>query len=156
MAIKFNQQYIDTLANAHAPGETVVGASAGVHKPIWALGVPFFFKTYLFIATERSLVLVEHRRGLFYDRVEQVERFAWSEVTEAKVSGLLLKKKLKLAFSNGHPPVTAQLPGLLGPIAKAKPSAKALVETWQRGKALPSTPAPAMIGQGAQYYQGVG
>jgi len=156
MAIKFNQQYIDTLASAHAPGETVVGATAGVHKPVWALGVPFFFKTYLFIATERSLVLIEHRRGLLYDRVESATRFAWSEVTEAKVSGLLLKKKLQLTFSNGHPAVKAQLPGLLGPIAKAKPAAKTLVETWQRGKALPSTPAPAMIGQGAQYYQNVG
>ena len=102
MAIKFNQTYIDTLARAHAPNERVISATGGIHKPIWALGMPFFFKTYLAIATERSLILVEHRRGLFYDRVESVERFAWSEIAEAKVAGFLLKKKVKLSFGNGQ------------------------------------------------------
>ena len=147
MAIKFNETYIDTLAKAHAPGESVVASSAGVHKPFWALGVPFFFKTYLMIATERSLILVEHRRGLLYDRVERVERFAWSEVAEAKVSGLLLKKKLKISFANGHASVAVPLPGLFGPIKQAKQGAQTLVSTWQRGKALPSTPAPAQLPQ---------
>lgn len=145
MAIKFNETYINTLAKAHAPGDTVVASSAGVHKPIWALGLPFFFKSYLLIATDRSLLLVEHRRGLFYDRMEKVERFAWGEVSAAKVSGLLLKKKLKLAFSNGRAALAIVLPGLLGPIPKAKLAAKTLVTTWERGKALPSGHPPALL-----------
>ncbi|MCA9607585.1 MAG: hypothetical protein KC619_18385 [Myxococcales bacterium] len=156
MAIKFNPQYVDTLAKAYAPQETVVASSAGVHKPIWALGLPFFFKTYLFIATDRRLLVVEHRRGLMYDRIEKVERFAWSEIASAKVAGLLLKKSLKLTFTTGRAALSAVLPGLFGPIAKAKPGAQSLVDTWQRGKALPSTPAPAYLPSAQPSYASVG
>lgn len=146
MAIKFNPQYVDTLAKAYAPQETVVASSAGVHKPIWALGMPFFFKTYLFIATDRRLLVVEHRRGLMYDRIEKVERFAWSEIASAKVAGLLLKKTLKLTFTTGRAALSAVLPGMLfAPLAKAKAGATALVDTWQQRKALPSSPAPAYL-----------
>ena len=156
MAIKFNPQYIDTLAKAYAPQETVVASSAGVHKPIWALGIPFFFKTYLFIATDRRLLVVEHRRGLLYDRVEKVERFAWSELASAKVAGLL-RKKLRLAFTTGRAALSVALPGLFGPIAKAKPGAVALVDAWNRGKALPSSPAPAAFPETRAYsHYGVG
>ena len=155
MAIKFNQAYIDTLAKAHAPQETVLATSAGVHKPIWALGIPFFFKTYLLIATERRLLVVEHRRGFLYDRMEKVERFAWSEVASAKVAGLRLKKTLKLAFTNGQAAISMVLPGLLGPIAQAKQGAQTLVEAWQRGKTLPSTPAPQYL-PAQQSYMNVG
>lgn len=145
MAIKFNAQYIDTLAKAHAPQETVVATTAAVHKPIWALGIPFFFTTFLFIATERRLLVVQHKRGLLYDRMEKVERFAWSEISSAKVSGLM-KKKIALAFTTGRAKLSAALPGLFfAPIAKAKPGAATLVDTWQRQKALPSSPAPAYL-----------
>ena len=144
MAIKFNPTYVETLAKAHAPGETVLGTSAGVHKPFWALGIPFFFKTYLLIATQSRLLVAEHRRGLLLDRLESVERIAWSEITTAKLSGLFLKKKLKLAFSHGRAALAITLPGFFGPIPKPAQGAKALVTTWEQRRALPSTPAPAM------------
>lgn len=144
MAIKFNPTYIDTLARAYAPNETVVASTAGVHKPLWALGIPFFFKTFLLIATQRKLLVVEHRRGLLLDRIESVDTIAWSEVSTAKVSGLLLKKKLKMAFTTGREAISMALFGFFGPIPKSADGAKAVVATWEQGKALPSTPAPAL------------
>lgn len=143
MAIKFNQTYIDTLARAYAPNDNVVASTGGVHKPFWALGIPFFFKTYLLIATQRKLLVVEHRRGLLLDRMESVDAVAWSEVQSAKVSGLL-RKKLKLAFTTGRAAISMAIFGMIGPVAKAADGAKALVGAWQQGKALPSSPAPAM------------
>ena len=50
----------------------------------------------------RRLLLVEHRRGLLYDRLEKVDSISFGEITTAKVSGLLLKKKLNLAFQSGR------------------------------------------------------
>ena len=143
MAIKFNPTYIDTIARAYAPNETVVASTAGVHKPFWALGIPFFFKTFLLIATQRKLLVVEHRRGLLLDRIESVDTVAWSEVSSAKVGGLL-KKKLKMAFTTGREAISMALFGFLGPIARSAEGAKAVVGAWEQGKALPSTPAPAL------------
>lgn len=139
MAIKFNDTYVDSIARAHLePGEQIVARSAGVHRPWWTLGIWYFWKTYLVLATNRRLLLVEHRRGLLYDRLEKVDSIAFGEITTAKVSGLLLKKKLNLAFQNGRSALSLVLPGLFGPMPKSAAGAKEVVSSWEQGKALPA------------------
>lgn len=142
MAIKFNDTYIDSIARAHLePGEQIVARSAGVHRPWWTLGIWFFWKTYLVLATNRRLILAEHRRGLMYDRLEKVESVPFGEITKAKVSGLLLKKKLNLVFQNGRSAISMVLPGLFGPIPKSVAGAKQVVSSWEQGKSLPARTA---------------
>ena len=151
MGIKFTDAYIDNIARAHLePGEQIVARSAGVHRPFWTLGFIWFWKTYLVLATDRRIILAEHRRGLFYDRLERVDAVPYSGVATAKVSGLLLKKKLKLAFQDGRSALALVLPGFPGPIARAKAGAKDVVAPWEQGKALPAPAAapaaPAAFG----------
>lgn len=154
MAIKFNETYVDSIARGHLePGEQVVARAAGVHKPLWALGIPFFFKTFLILATDRRLLLMEHRRGLIYDRLERVESVPFGEVQTAKVAGLLLKKKLKLAFASGRAKLALALPGFFGPLPRNTQGAKDLVSAWERGKSLPAPAAQPALGAGAPMAQ---
>jgi hypothetical protein len=150
MAIKFTPAYVENIVSAHLePGEKIVARAAGVHRPIWTLGIRFFWKTYLIVATDRRLVLVEHRRGLLYDRVERVEAIAWADIDTAKVSGLM-RKSLKLAFKSGRSSLSLRLPGLFGPMARNNEGAKSVVSTWEQRKALPSAHRPALGFGGAQ------
>lgn len=155
MAIKFTQTYIDTIARSHLPaGEQVVAATAGVYKPLFGMAPPFFWKKFLVVGSRTRLLLVEHRRGILFDRLEKIESYAWSELSTLKVSGLLLKKKLKMMFSTGREALTIELPGFLfSPIARAIDGAKQLVGSWDQGKLLPSTPAPAPHGYQQQQQQ---
>jgi hypothetical protein len=150
MAIKFNETYIDNIARGHLePGEQIVARSAGVHRPWWSLGLWLFSRTYLVIATNRRILLAEHRRGLVYDRLEKVEAVPFGEISKAALSGLLLKKKLHLAFLNGRRTIAIVLTGLFGPIANSVAGAKKIVASWSQGKTLPvrtsASPAHAMV-----------
>jgi len=140
MAIKFTDTYVASIARAHfQQGEQVVARTAGVHKPWWSLGIAWFFKTYLLIASAQRVLVLEHRRGLLYDRLEKVEALSWSEISSAKMGGLLTKN-LRLVLRGGRT-MAMKLTGMLGPVARNSDGARALVAAWERGKAtsLPAT-----------------
>lgn len=153
MAIKYSDAYIETVARAHLnQGEQIIGKAAGVHRPFWSLGIMLFWKNYLVLATNQRLLLIEHRRGFIYDRLEAVHSIGWNEVGEAKVSGLL-KKKLKLKFAGARPNLALNLPGLFGPMPKNVAGAKAVAGTYQQAKQLGAGAQPASLPPQAAYAQ---
>ncbi len=132
--IKYNDAYIEHIVRAHLqPGEQLMSRTAGVHRPLWTLGIRFFWRNYLLLATNQRLILVEHRRGLIYDRLEKVESIPWNAFTKAKVSGLM-SKKLKLTF--GARSLKLRVPALFAPMSRNVQGAKGIVSTWQQGMAL--------------------
>jgi hypothetical protein len=134
MAIRYSDAYVDTIARAHLQqGEQIIGRAAGVHRPWYTLGIMLFWKNYLVIATTHRLLLVEHRRGFLYDRLEAVHSVPWNAVSNAKVSGLI-GKKLKLAYEQKK--LTLRLPGFLGPIPRNVAGAKSVSATWQQARSL--------------------
>lgn len=151
MAIKFTDAYIEHIGRAQlGPGEQILSRTAGVYRPFWSFGLVFFWRTYLVLATNHRLILVEHRRGLIYDRLEKVESIPWNAVGKAKLSGLLAKK-LKLAFTGRS--LKLSVPGMLAPLARNTAGAKGIVSTWQQGMALMAPAQPAALVAGQPQYQ---
>lgn len=132
--IRYSDAYIETIARAHLQqGEQIIGRTAGVLRPWYSFGIMLFWKNYLVMATTHRLLLVEHRRGFIYDRLEAVHSIPWAAVNSAKVSGLI-GKKLKLAFE--HQKMTLRLPWFLPPVPKNIAGAKSVGATWEQARAI--------------------
>ncbi len=106
------------------PGEQLVSRSVVVDAPWYTFGMFLFHKTYLVLATNQRLVMVEHRRDFFGRglRVEKVHTVPWNQVSEMKVKGLFIKKKLRIVaqssmkFFKGNMKIPAPFFGLLSPV----------------------------------------
>src|SRR5262245_22002236 len=116
MSIKFNDLYVNTIARGLLePGEQLAGATMGYHTPFWSklFGLwRFFTRKYLVLATTQRVIFVEHRHGLFYERVESVESIPWRAVDQAKVGGLF-GTKLLVRSSQHQKTVQVNVPRLL-------------------------------------------
>src|SRR4051812_26788932 len=78
------------------PGEQLVSQTVTSYRPWWALGI--IQRQHLIMATDQRLILVDHRLQFFptSQRLHAVESIPWSNVQEVKVTGLFLKKKLRI------------------------------------------------------------
>lgn len=128
------------------PGEQLVARSLGVETPWWSMGIPFLHTTYLVLSTDQRLILVEHSRDFFGrgHKMERVHSIPWSQVREAKVKGLFLKKKLRVVGQSDirNVALTLKLPaGLFPPIANNVQGARSIEG---QGKALLQLAAPPM------------
>ncbi len=163
------------------PGEQLVARGVAVHAPWWTFGIKWFHKTFLLLSTDQRLVMVEHKndfwmRGLKTDKVHSMP---FSQVSELKVKGLFLKKKLRVVGQSNHGPVKAtyRVPGwLLSPIQNNLQNLKTIEQTAAAsrqlaapaqplalpfgggpgGQTLPSYGAPAQPAYGAPPSQGYG
>ena len=69
--IKYNDVYVSTLARGLCqPNEQFVAASAGSYQSFWTFKIPFFRHSYLLFATSDRLVVIDHRRGFLFDRMD--------------------------------------------------------------------------------------
>ena len=141
--IKFNDVYVSTLARGLCqPNEQFVAASAGSHQSFWTFNIPFFRHSYLLFATSDRLVVIDHRRGLLFDRMDTVQSYRWSEIGSMKLSGVL-SKKLVVKDASNRTVLTAKLPKLFGsPIPKAKSAAQVVVQTWEQRRQLGQAQSP--------------
>ncbi|MDQ3031646.1 MAG: hypothetical protein M3Y87_04455 [Myxococcota bacterium] len=138
MAMFFSDLYVDTVSKALLqPGEQLVARASATEVPWWSMGIPMLASHYLVLVTDHRAVLVRHKRGwLTGDRMEEVKTIPWNQVERAKLSGMFRKKKL--AIKGGGVDVSLAMRGGFLEIPNNLDAGKALVDTWQRAKALPS------------------
>lgn len=141
--IKFNDVYIEAMARGLLQeGEQLVARTAGSQTPFWAFGAPFFRHSYLVLVTTHRLILVDHRRGFLYERLDKVESFPLSHLDGLKVSGFLFKKALKFRVpSQGRSFKITLAGGLFSPIKGALAGARQLTAAWQGTLSLGGAPA---------------
>ena len=150
----FTDLHVQLLARGILnPGEQLVGQTVTQHNPWWAMGL--IRKTFLVLATDQRLVLVEHRVAWFHQALalRNVESIPWNQVEETRVKGIFTKKlRLRAQTSQGPLRITMKVPnqffGLLAPMRNNLVGARAVAgafDTGRQGAALP----PASTGYGA-------
>jgi hypothetical protein len=138
------------------PGERLVGQTVTSYMPWWAFG--FIRRQYLVLATDQRLILVDHRYGFFRpttQRLHAADSIAWSNVQEAKVTGLFLKKKLRVRGMGQHGPIALKMVisnalfGLLAPMKNNMQGARNIAAhaLTSMGSAPALGPAPQQIPQ---------
>lgn len=152
--IKYSDVYVQTLARGLCePGEQFVTAGAGSHQSFWTLNIPWFRHDYLLIATAERLIVADHRRGLLFDRMDQVASYRWSDITAMKLGGVFTKK-LVLKDAQNKTVLTMKLPKLLlNPLKNNTQNVKAVVQTWEQRRALGAGQAAAGSLPPASYQQ---
>lgn len=151
------------------PGEQLVSRSVIVDAPWYTFGMWLFHKTYLVMATNQRLVMVEHSRDFFNRgmKMDKVHSVPWSHVQEMKVKGLLSKKLRIVAQSNmrffkGKMKIPNTFFGLLAPIQDNVQNARVLEQQFASVRQLPggapqqygSLPPQQMQGMAPQLPQG--
>jgi hypothetical protein len=149
--IKYSDVYVQALARGLCnPGEQFVAAGAASYQSFWTFQIPWFKHSYLFIATNERLIVVDHRRGLIFDRMDAVQSFRWSDIGGMKISGLLSKKVIVRDLNN-RPVLKAKLPPFLAnPFKNNLNSLRAVVQTWEQQRSLGAAPAYGQLPQQAQ------
>lgn len=132
--------------------EQLVSRSVVVDAPWYTFGMWLFHKTYLVLATNQRLVMVEHSRDFFNRgmKMDKVHSVPWGNVQEMKVKGLLAKKLRIVAQSNmrffkGKMKIPNTFFGLLAPIQDNVQNARVLEQQFNSMRSLP--PAAPQYGQ---------
>jgi len=156
----FSDLHVDLLSKGLlAPGERRVGQTVTRYVPWWALG--FINKTYLVIATDQRIIMVEHRMAWLHQamKLHSVESMPWSTVQEARVTGLF-GKKLRVRGQSPSGPVALKhripnpLFGLLAPMRNNVGGARAIEGAFQATRSLAAAPQVAALPPApAQYAQ---
>jgi len=151
----FSDLHVQILARGILePGEQLVGQTVTSYMPWWAFG--FIRRQYLVLATDRRLVLVDHRYSFWQpleQRLHQVDSMTWSNVQELKVKGLFLKKKLSVRGMGERGQISLTMPipngffGLFAPMKNNIDGAKSVAAVFQGGQA-PALTAPVSQGYG--------
>jgi hypothetical protein len=118
------------------PGEQLTGQTATSYVPMWAFG--FIRRQYIVLATDRRIILVEHRFNMFRAsfQLHAVESIPWATVQEARVTGFL-KPKLRIRGQSERGPVNIKhrVPdtffGLLAPMKNNMKGARAIASAFQ-------------------------
>jgi hypothetical protein len=153
----FTDTHVQILSKGlFEPGEQLVSRSVVVDAPWYTFGIWLFHKTYLVLATNQRLVMVEHSRDFLQRgmKTDKVHSIAWNHVSEMKVKGLLFKKKLRIvAQSNMHLfKGKMKIPaGFMAPIKHNVRNARVLEQQWiairPHVQGLPPGPSPSMAPQ---------
>jgi hypothetical protein len=146
--IYFSDLHVELLARGLLqPGERLVGKTVTVYNPWWALGL--VRKTYLVLATDQRLILVEHRFGFFPAafKLSAVDPIPWQYVQEARMKGIFTKKlRVRGQTQRGPLSLTMKIPntlfGLLAPMKANMVGARTVASAFQGLHALASTPPP--------------
>ncbi len=147
----FSDLHVDLLAQALLqPGEQRIGQTVGSYLPWWAFGL--INETYLVIATDRRLILVEHRMAWLHqaNKLQSVESIPWQNVREARIAGLLGKKLVVQGQSQSRTfsrklRIPNALFGLLAPMRNNVGGARAVAAGFQATRGLSAAPAYAPL-----------
>jgi len=137
------------------PGEQLVGQTVTQYNPWWAFGL--VRKTYLLLATDQRLVMLEHRVAWLHQalRLDSVDSIPWANVEEARLKGIFAKKiRLRAQGERGPKRLTMTVPnalfGLLAPMRNNMAGARNVVGAFQTPRALPQAGyAAPQFGAGA-------
>ncbi len=143
------------------PGEQLLGQTVTSYMPWWAFGL--IRRQYLVLATDQRLVLVDHRYSFIRpttQRLHAVDSLAWANVQEAKVTGLFLKKKLKVRGQGERGPIALKMVisnalfGLLAPMKNNMQGARAIAAVATQSMQGAGAPALAYQAPAPQLQQG--
>jgi hypothetical protein len=146
----FSDLHVDLIARAVLDsGEQLVAKTVTTYRPWWALG--FINKTFLVFATDRRLVLVEHRMSYLHqaNKMHSVESLPWAAVQEARITGLFTKKlrvrgQSQSGITNLKMGIPNALFGLLAPMRNNMAGARALDGAFKSTRAL-MAPGPQSV-----------
>lgn len=137
------------------PGEQLAGKVMAKEEPWYTqfLRFDFFMPYTLFLATDRRLILLEHKRRFFSSGYElsSVESVPWSDVEDLAAKGLFAKNKLRVRAHTrlGVKRVTLKIPMWAAPLKNNGRELKNVVNTFQARRSMP----PAALPAGAPYMQ---
>lgn len=140
------------------PGEQLAGKVMAKEEPWYTrfLRFDFFMPYTLFLATDRRLILLEHKRRFFSSGYElsSVESVPWSDVEDLAAKGLFAKNKLRIRAHTrlGAKRVTLKIPMWAAPLKNNGRELNNVVNTFQARRSTPPTALPA-AGPGAPYMQ---
>ena len=147
------------------PGEQLLGQTVTGYMPWWAMG--FIRRQYLVLATDQRLILVDHRWSFIQpivQRLHAIDSMPWSNVQEAKITGLFLKKKLKVRGVGERGPIALKMVitntffGLLAPMKNnmqgARTIASAATQLMQGAGAPALGPAQQQYGAPPSFQPG--
>jgi hypothetical protein len=142
--IKYTDLYVRTLARGLCePGEHFVAAGAGSHQSFWTFKIPFFKHHILVVATSERLIVLDHRKGLLFDRLDKVESYRWSDIGSITLKGAFTKKLVVKDSSNRSLLVMSlRYPT---PIPNNVPQLRTVVQTWEQRRALAPQQAHAAL-----------
>ena len=158
--LKYTDVYITTMARGLCqPGEQLVASAAGEYQSFWTFKIPFFKHAYLLVATTERLIVLHHRKGLLYDRLDRIDSYPWSQIGSLKVKGLATKKLVVADGQNRALLKMKSAGSFMGPLKNSASSARAIVQTWEQRRALGAAQAygalpqraPAQTGSPSQY-----
>jgi hypothetical protein len=157
----FSDLHVQLVARGlMAPGERLIGQTVTESNPWWALGL--LRKTYLILATDRRIVVMEHRVVWMHQaaRLDSVESYPWANVQELKLKGIFAKKlRLVAQGDRGPKRLTMKVPnalfGLLAPMRNNMAGARKVATAREGLPALPSAQAStASAAYGAPFNAG--
>ena len=130
--IKFTNLYVETLARGLMSGnEQLVARGAGFFQSFWSFRIPFFRHAYLLLATTDRLILVDHRKGLIFDRMDKIESDALGR--DRLAESYRLPKKLVVKDASNRTVLKMRLPPVLAnPIADNRAQLRIVEQTWQQ------------------------
>lgn len=141
----FTDTHVQIMSKALLePNEQLVARTVIVDAPWYTFGMWLFHKTYLVLATTQRLIMVEHAPDFFNRgmKTEKVHSIPWAQVSEMKVKGLFLKKKLRfvaqsnMRFFKGKMKIPNAFFGLLAPVQDNLQNAKLLEQHFQSARQL--------------------
>jgi hypothetical protein len=148
----FSDLHVDLLARGVLePDEQLVGKTVTKYMPWWAFG--FINRTYLVLATDKRVVLLDHRMAWFHQAqaLKSVESIPWQNVQDLRVKGLFLQKKLALKGQTQAGPLSIamkipnQLFGLLAPMRGNMAGARQIASAFQGTRQMGAHAAPASL-----------
>jgi hypothetical protein len=140
------------------PGEQLLGQTVTGYMPWWAFG--FIRRQYLVLATDQRLILVDHRWSFIQpttQRLHAIDSLPWSNVQEAKLTGLPWKKKLKVRGIGERGPVALKMTisnaffGLLAPMKNNMVGARSVTAVAMQVMQGGGAPALGPASQHQQY-----
>ncbi len=142
----FSDLHVQLLSQALLqPGEKLAGQVVTEQNSWWTLG--FFRKTFLALATDQRLILVEHRMAWLHAslKLHSVESIPWSCVEETRIKGIFTKKiRLRAQTQQGAKRIDMTVPnrlfGLLAPMRQNMQGARNVVGAFQASRQLGAGP----------------
>jgi hypothetical protein len=157
--LAFSDLHIQLLAAALVPpGEKLVARSVGKKTPLWSLGM--MSQTFVLLATERRLWILEHRwNPLTGMKLHAAHQIQMGNLSAAKVKGILWNKKLHIAGQSEAALVggeyvgtaapfkcTMSLPnGFFAPIKQNVLNAKTIAASVEGARSFGAAPSPAAL-----------
>jgi hypothetical protein len=148
--IKYTESYVTTFARGlSGPSEQFIAAGAGSHQSFWSFKIPWFKHSYLLLATTERLIVIDHRKGLVFDRVDAIASYRWQDIGALKLSGLF-GNKLVVKDTGNRVILKMRLPGFFAsPLKNNGQQVRQLVQTWEQRRALPAAPMFGALPGGA-------